>query len=232
MDRMADRVIDLWQVHPTRGALNFAAIFLFILAIEALPLADAMVIAMAAPLFMLAASAVYLNEHIDWRRWTARMVGSTGVLVLIRATGEAFNLARLCALGAAFAYSLFFTQTSSLTFTERTGTTLLYSAVCVFVASAAAAPWVWQPVRLEDLGLMLTAGVLVGIEHYCFIQDYRYATLAPFDFTALVWDTRLGWVIWDQLPDRITLSGATMIVTSGLYAIVREAHLTRKARPA
>ena len=55
--------------HLVRGVLNFAAIFLFILAIAELPLAEA--IAMAAPLFTLAVSAVFLNEHIGWRRWTA-----------------------------------------------------------------------------------------------------------------------------------------------------------------
>ena len=117
------------------------------------------------------------------------MVGFTGVLVMLRPTGEAFNLAGLCAFGAALAYYLFVIQPRRLTRTERTGRTLLHSAFFAFVASATAAPWVWRPARLEDLGLMLAAGVLVGTGPYCFIQGYRYATpatLAPFDFTALV----------------------------------------------
>ena len=229
-----------WQTsrigaHLVRGALNFATIFLFVLAIAELPLADAMAIAMAAPLFTLAGSAWLLGEHIGWRRWSACVVGFVGVLIMLRPTGEAFNLAGLYALSAALTYALFIIQTRKLTRTERTGTTMLYSALIVFVASAAVTPLVWQPVRFEDLGLMLGAGVLVGIGHYCFIQGYRHATpatLAPFDFTALVWGTLLGWLIWAELPDATTLTGASLVVASGLYIILREAHLARQAGPA
>ena len=217
--------------HLVRGALNFTTIFLFVLSIAELPLADAMAIAMAAPLFTLSASALFLGEHIGWRRWSACTVGFVGVLIMLRPTGEAFNLAGLYALGAALAYSLFIIQTRRLTSTERTGTTLLYSAMVVFFASGMATPWVWRTIELADLGLMLAAGVLVGIGHYCFIQGYRHATpatLAPFDFTALVWGTLLGWLIWSELPDSTTLAGATLVVGSGLYIIIREAHVARK----
>ena len=221
--------------HLVRGALNFAAIFLFVLAVAELPLAQAMAIAMAAPLFTLAASALLLREVVGWRRWAACIVGFVGVLIMLRPTSDAFDVAGLYALGAALAYALFIIQTRQLTTTERTGTTLLYSSMFVFIASGAATPWVWQSVRLEDLALMVAAGLLVAIGHFCFIQAFRYAspaTLAPFEFTALVWGTLLGWLIWNELPDTYTLAGATLVVSAGLYVIYREATLARRQQGA
>ena len=39
----------------------------------------------------------------------------------------------------------------------------------------------------------------------------------------------LGWLVFDQLPDRWTLAGAAIIVASGLYIIHREHRLRVQA---
>jgi drug/metabolite transporter (DMT)-like permease len=49
------------------------------------------------------------------------------------------------------------------------------------------------------------------------------AIVAPFDYTALIWATGLGWAIWGDIPGVFTLAGAAIIVTSGVIIILREA---------
>ena len=48
------------------------------------------------------------------------------------------------------------------------------------------------------------------------------AVVAPFDYTALLWAGVLGWLVWGDLPDGLTLAGAAVIVVSGLWLVVRE----------
>ena len=46
--------------------------------------------------------------------------------------------------------------------------------------------------------------------------------LAPFNYTALVWAMLFGYFFFAELPDPITLTGAAIIVSAGLYVWHRE----------
>ena len=48
------------------------------------------------------------------------------------------------------------------------------------------------------------------------------ALVAPFKYSSLLWATLFGYLFWTELPDRITLFGAAIVVMSGLYIIYRE----------
>jgi drug/metabolite transporter (DMT)-like permease len=89
----------------------------------------------------------------------------------------------------------------------------------------------WVPPTLLDLGLFALAGFFGSIGVMCLTHAFRLApaaVIAPFEYTALVWATLLGYLIWGELPDAITLLGASIIIASGLYIIYRE---TRKPGP-
>jgi drug/metabolite transporter (DMT)-like permease len=218
--------------HGLRCILNVVTVTLFITAIARLPLADVMALVMASPLFTLALSTVILRDKVGFRRWTACVIGFVGVLVMLRPSGLAFNLGGLAALAASFCYSCMVIQTRRLTTSEGTGTMMFYTAAAVLLVSGAIAPLDWVTPSTSDVLLMFAAGVAVGLGHYCLVQGYRYASpsvLAPIDYTALVWGMLLGWAVWDELPDLVTLLGAALVVASGLYVLHREARLARAA---
>ncbi len=48
------------------------------------------------------------------------------------------------------------------------------------------------------------------------------AVVAPFDYTALLWAGVLGWLVWGDVPDAMTLTGAAIIVASGLWLVFHE----------
>ncbi|MBT6276132.1 MAG: DMT family transporter [Chromatiales bacterium] len=221
--------------HAVRCLLNVVTVALFVTAVGRLPLADVMAIVMAAPLFTLALSTLLLGERVGPRRWLACIVGFAGVLVMLRPSGGAFNLGGAAALASSFGYSLMVIQTRSLTSSEGTGTMLFYPAVTVLTVSTLCAPFYWVTPLWSDVALLLFAGLIVGVGHYCFVQGYRYSTpgvLAPIDYTALLWGTFLGWLIWNELPDAATLLGAALVVCSGLYVIHREARVAQVTRAA
>ena len=64
----------------------------------------------------------------------------------------------------------------------------------------------------------------------CVTHAFRMApaaVIAPYEYTALLWATLLGYFLWGELPDAITLLGASVVIASGLYILYRE---TRKVR--
>jgi len=48
------------------------------------------------------------------------------------------------------------------------------------------------------------------------------AVVAPFDYTALIWASLLGWMLWGEIPAIWTYAGAAVIVSSGIYIVIRE----------
>jgi S-adenosylmethionine uptake transporter len=56
--------------------------------------------------------------------------------------------------------------------------------------------------------------------------------VAPFRYTSLVWALILGWVVFGDWPQTITLVGAGIVVASGIFTLYREARVSRQARAA
>ncbi len=59
-------------------------------------------------------------------------------------------------------------------------------------------------------------------------QAFRFApaaVVAPFDYTALLWATLLGWLLWGEIPDIATYVGAAIIIASGIAIVLRERQL-------
>jgi drug/metabolite transporter (DMT)-like permease len=56
-------------------------------------------------------------------------------------------------------------------------------------------------------------------------QAFRLASasvVAPFDYSALLWATLFGWLLWEEIPDAATYAGAAIIIASGTYIVYRE----------
>jgi drug/metabolite transporter (DMT)-like permease len=67
----------------------------------------------------------------------------------------------------------------------------------------------------------------------CLTHAFRLgpaAVVSPFEYSALIWATLLGFLLWGELPDAFTLGGAGIVISSGLYIIYRETIKVGKAR--
>ena len=77
-------------------------------------------------------------------------------------------------------------------------------------------------------GMIGRSGVL------CLKNDFSKAQVEiiwAFEYSALIWATLLGYFLWGELPDAITLVGAAIVISSGLYIIYRETIKVGRARP-
>jgi drug/metabolite transporter (DMT)-like permease len=86
-------------------------------------------------------------------------------------------------------------------------------------------PFVWVTPTAEELALGLGVGILSTAGHWLVILAYKHAsasTVAPYSYVQLIWVGVLGYLAFGSLPDSWTITGAGIIVGSGLYTAYRE----------
>jgi drug/metabolite transporter (DMT)-like permease len=214
-----------WSGQLTRGALFVAGASLMVLGLSLLPLATVITIMFVSPTFIAALSMPLLAERVSVSRWIAIAAGFTGVLIVVRPGGVAFEWALLIPVAGSFVNALRDIMTRRLARTETSVAILFWSAVIVTAASATTAVSGWRPVSLDAAAWFAALGVLNAGAHFLLIEGYRLAEaalVAPVRYTGLIWAVALGYAVWGQLPDAWVLLGAAVIVASGVYMVRAE----------
>jgi len=214
--------------HLLRGVLWLLAATMFFTSFIYLGLAEATTLIFAMPVFVTAISALVLREPVGWRRWSAVLFGFLGVLVVVRPGFGAFQMASLLPVATAFVYALLMLSARWVDPRESVWTLMLYLVGAGAVLSALVAPFVWVPPRLEDLWLFIAIAFFGTVGITLMTQAFRLApavVVAPFDYTALIWATLLGYLLWGEIPDLATYLGAAIIIASGIYIVWRERQL-------
>lgn len=214
--------------HVLRGVLWMVAAALFFTSFIYLGLAEATTLIFAMPIFVTALSALLLKEQVGWRRWSAVLLGFAGVLIVVRPGLGAFQPASLLPVVTAFFYALLMLSARWVDPRESVWTLMLYLVGAGAVLSALIVPFFWIPPRVEDIWLFLGLALFGTSGITLMTQAFRFAPasiVAPFDYTALIWATLLGWLLWEEIPDVATYVGAAIIITSGIIIVLRERRL-------
>lgn len=215
-----------WKWHLLRTLLASGAMFGFFYGLARMPLVNALTLGFTAPLMMTALAVPFLGDDVGWRRWAAVSVGFLGVLVILRPGDGFLQFSSVAVLFAAFCYACLAITARHLSDTESTYSLSVYvTAGPMLIAGLLSGGGDWQVPDARGWILFLAAGACSVIAWIGIIGGYRRASpavLAPFEYTALVGGALFGYLFWDEVPDRWVLTGATIIVASGLYVVYRE----------
>src|SRR5262252_1967711 len=207
---------------------NFAAL-------RYLQLDEAIALVFSTPFFVAALSGPMLGEWVRWRRWSAIAVGFIGVLVVTRPGTGSFQPAALLSVSAALCYAVYSITTRILARTDSNETTLFYSNIVGALALLPVVPFVWTtPSDPLVITLMVATGAVGSLGHYLLIAAHRLApaaVLSPFIYTEIVLVTATGFLVFGDVPNRSTLTGAAIVVASGLYILHRERTVRRTKDP-
>jgi drug/metabolite transporter (DMT)-like permease len=208
-----------------RGAALLGSSLFFISGLRFLPIAEASATSFVSPLFVTALSIVFLAERVGLRRWLATAVGLIGVLIILRPGSGAFHPAALFSIVSALAWACTLIMTRVMSGTERAITTMAYSSITGLAILSVLVPFVWVTPSWHDIFFGVVIGVASTAGQWIVVLAFRYANasvLAPFSYTQLLWVSFLGFLIFGEVPDVWTVTGAAFIVASGLYTAHRE----------
>jgi len=222
--------------HVGRGLISICGMFCNFSALARLPIVDATAISFASPLITVAFSAIFLKERVRIYRWSAVIVGFSGILVMLapnfdpalHAAGAMTTLGVAFAIGGAFCNAGSVIQTRRLTETETTSSIVFYFSLICALAGLATWPLGWLTPTWPELAALVTVGLCGGIAHILLTESYRLAPaslVAPFDYTSMVWAFLLGYFFFNELPTVYVFIGAAIIAAAGLFVIWRERQL-------
>jgi drug/metabolite transporter (DMT)-like permease len=221
------------KTHAVRGVYGILGMLCNFGAVILLPLSEATTINFTSPIWAVLLSVVLLHEKVGIWRWSAVILGFSGILVIAQPGGNQFPLeGTLVAMGGAFMIALISIQIRDLSKTERPVTIVFWFAMMSVVVTAPILPFVMVEHTLEDWLLLLGIGLAGTWGQLLVTMALRYGAVASIivmDYSSLIWATLFGFLLFDRLPPGTTWIGAPLIIAAGLVIAWRE-HALHKQR--
>jgi drug/metabolite transporter (DMT)-like permease len=205
-------------------------------AYQKMPLADANALSFTRTLWLVPLAAFVLKERVGPRRVSATLVGFLGALLMLQPSAQGdMGWPAGAALAASLLFALTVTGMKFMTRDHTTTTLMAWSAVLGFALAIPPALFVWRWPGGVDLALLGVMGVLGTITQACYIKGMAEgdaAVMAPIDYTRLVFAVILGYALFGDIPNAMTMAGAGVVIASTVYITLREAQLGKREAPA
>ncbi|WP_246476072.1 DMT family transporter [Roseibium litorale] len=227
--------------HLGRSGVGIMAMIFSFTSFSLLPLPDATAIGFATPLFVIVLAFLVLKETVRIYRWSAVGIGFLGILIILSPhlgkseLGSGQALGALCgAIAALFsAFAMMFVR--KLCESERTSTIVTWFSGMATLLALLTIPvgWFWEEQAwilpdAKTAGILVLMGLCGGVGQILMTQSYRFAdasTIAPFDYTNMIWAILFGWLMFNEIPMIQVLAGAAIVIAAGIFVIYREHRL-------
>lgn len=221
-----------WRLFMLRGALEAAGMFLMVNGLTLLPLPVFSALALMTPLLTSVLAVTLLREQGTWRTWVTLIIGMGGALMVIRPGSGSFDYSHgaLFMLGASLCFSQCGIIIRKLSVTEPPFTIAVYMFVCSGLCALPAALLAWETPPPAEWIWLLPLGILLALVQYSVAQALSRAPIiivTPFTFMFLVFSSAIAYLLYGEIVDGWTVSGAAIIITSAVYAAqhnIRKAH--------
>jgi len=211
-----------------RGLLEFLAALCFFIGIALLPFANVYILLSVAPILLTTFGAIFLNEKVRWRRWSAVLLGFIGVVVVINPGQLESSYYFIFPIIAAIMLSIrdmytkkFKKDYSSLQIAFMTCfiVTVLFGLISIYK---------FYNFSLMDIFILFVAAFFLAVGYILSVATIKIALVSAtstFRYSVILWGILYGYFIFDEIPSRNSYIGALIIVISGLIIISRQKKL-------
>ena len=213
---------------------EIAAMVTFTLALTNMAIANATAILAALPLVVTLGAALVFGDPVGWRRLSAISIGFVGVLLIVQPGTDGFNIWSLLVLLSVLVITArdLFTRAFSPAVPTMTVAVLTAGAVCL-VGGVLSLFTPWVALDLREAALIAAAAVLI-IGGYVFgimvMRVGEVGFVSPFRYTSLIFALILGLVVFDEFPNALALIGGVIVVSTGIFTLLRERMVARASR--
>lgn len=204
-------------------------------AYQEMPLAEANALSFTRTLWIVPLAIFVLHEKIGVWRLGATLVGFLGVLIMLQPSiANAVGWPAAAALASALLFATTVTGVKMLTRDHSITVLMVWSSILGFLLSIPLAVIEWRWPAPIDLALLALMGVLGVITQACYIKGMALgdaAAMAPIDYTRLVFAILFGLILFQEVPNLITMAGALIVIGSTLVITLREMRVKREPPP-
>ncbi|MBT8410823.1 MAG: DMT family transporter, partial [Octadecabacter sp.] len=215
-----------WGLISLRTVAEAVGTVFFLTALFRMPIANLSAILQALPLTVTLAAAVFFKEPVGWRRLTAILIGFAGVVMIVQPGTDGFTIYSVFGIGAVVAVTVRDLGSRRLSREIPSGVVALAAAIGVtLMAAIAGAGTAWVKPPAVAMAELVAAAVALVIGYVCAVSAMRTGDIgfvAPFRYMSLLVALVLGWFVFDEWPNALTLAGAMLVVATGLFTLYRE----------
>ncbi|WP_417334270.1 DMT family transporter [Halarcobacter sp.] len=214
-----------------------SCMFLLFWGLMYLPLANNIALFFIEPLVLTVLSIVFLKEKVTRALVIVLFVGLIGTMVIIRPNWSAYGTAAILPILAAIFYALYL-MTIRVSKDIKDVLTMQFWIGIIASVFTSVLFLLAQPFDLEVLSfnkidhslwwLVFLLAVVTIVSQLLISNALYYANaslLASFQYLEIISATLLGWIIFNDIPDRLTMLGAIIVIFSGVYLIKVERNL-------
>jgi drug/metabolite transporter (DMT)-like permease len=221
------RLFDVrWSLHLLRAAIGIIMLASFAYGLRTLPLSEAYAIFFVAPLLITLLAAPLLGEKVGANRWWAIAIGLAGVVVVLRPSGDQMlSFGGIAVLLSTLCYAVSAITARVLGRTDSSVSMVFWLMVAVAFGGTVLTGSDWKPVQGEHAWTLVGIAITGSIGQFAVTEAFKRgqaSLIAPFEYTALAWGLGLDWLLWQMLPQPITMVGAAIVVAGGLYLLWSE----------
>ena len=208
----------------------------FITSLTLIPLSTVAAVFQATPLVITMGAALFLGEAVGWRRWLAIIVGLIGVLIIIRPGLNSFDPNVVYILIAVLFVTvrdlitrkLPMNVPSTIVSFQAFASLIIAGGILIFLSDQ-------KIVGLDKNQIyFVLGGIIFGvIGYYCIVASTRIGeagVVTPFRYSRLLFAIIIGFLFFNERPDFYTLLGASIVIMTGIYTVLRERYLARRSR--
>jgi S-adenosylmethionine uptake transporter len=217
------------RIHLVRGGVSVVMAILFFWGLARVPLAQGVALAFVAPLIALYLAAAILKEKIERRAVLASLLGFAGVIVILvgqaeaRLGSDALRGSVAILLSAClYAWNIILMRQQAQV--ARPIEVAFFMSLIMTGGFLLAAPFLAVPPPAAELPAVAGAALLAFVSLILLSWAYARAEaqyLAPVEYSAFIWASLLGFLVFAEPVRPLTLAGAAMIVAACLFAARR-----------
>ncbi len=224
-----------------RGSTFFFGFTMFFISLSQISLAEATSLFFVSPFFMTIFSYFILKKKFGINRLFSILIGFSGTILIIKPSFNNVNIYMLFPIIAACSYSL------SMVLAKKTATndSLFQQTFHVYIGAFIGGsiisiliynydfnlsifyilsnPWIFND--YQTLVLIIIISIVGGLGLFCLIGAYRLASplsCSILEYSHLLLSIIVGYYIFSEFPDTYSFIGIFLIVSSGIFIVLRE----------
>lgn len=208
-----------------RSLFGFLGVATSFTAMIYMNLGNASVLLNTFPLFVAILAPLLINEKFRRLNFIFVIVAFAGIWMLTKPTRHIFQDISLLGLMSGIFAALSVICVRRLTLTDSSAVITLYFTAFTAIASIPFAirdfawPTPFEWLLLIVMGTAVTAGQLLMTKAYSY---GRAATLSPFAYISVVCAYIFGILLWNDIPDTLSVIGALLVISTGIGITISE----------
>ena len=221
---------DKWRIFFRSIAEALTAYF-FLTAVMNMPFANVTAILQILPVTVTLAAAFVFKEKVGVFRITLIILGFLGVILIINPSADGFNLYAAYALIAVVLITIrdlitrkLSSEVSTLLPTVSASIGVLLFSVILMINTPL------QPLNMQNSIFILLAAFFIVFGYYTAVLVMRsgeISFISPFRYTAILFALVLGFIFFDEQPDKIALLGIVIVMLSGIILMMRNSSVKK-----